>query len=174
MTDSRYKPDTVFVAIERSDGGVTIMQFVTRQYGMPPEKEGVDRKADWAREPTPENIEAEIEKARLDCVSWKLVAFEDIPESREFREAWTIDNDVVGVDMDRARNITRDRIREERAPLLGRLDVEYMKALEAGDSETAAQVAARKRVLRDATKNPAIDEAETPEELLAIGLPPLP
>lgn len=75
------------------------------------------------------------------------------------------ENETIDVDMEKARLIAQDMIREERKPVLERLDIEYMKASEFQDSATMAEVAAKKQLLRDLPASPAIQEATTPEEL---------
>ena len=80
-----------------------------------------------------------------------------VPANRDFRGAWVLDGSVISEDMDKAKEIFKDKIREVRAPLLDAKDVELMKALEAGTSTTA--IAAAKNALRDATDNSAITAA---------------
>ena len=75
---------------------------------------------------------------------------------------------MISVNMDKARQIKRDQIREARKPMLEALDVAYMRAVEAGDTTQQAQIAAEKQTLRDATDDPAIAAASTPEELAAV------
>lgn len=91
-----------------------------------------------------------------------------IPEDRTFRQAWTFDGKSIVTDMDKAREIKRDILRVERAPLLDALDVEYQKADEADDKDKKAAIAAKRQALRDVTKDAAIDAANTPEELKAV------
>jgi hypothetical protein len=74
---------------------------------------------------------------------------------------------MIAINMAKAREIQRDRIRALREPLFADLDVAYQRADEIGDAEAKAAIAARKQALRDATKDPAIDAAKTPEELKA-------
>jgi len=74
---------------------------------------------------------------------------------------------MITVDMTKAREIKRDMIRAERKPLLEKLDVEYMRAQEAGDTTLQQEIAAKKQALRDATVDPVIDAATTPDELKA-------
>jgi hypothetical protein len=74
---------------------------------------------------------------------------------------------MITINMVKARDIQRDRIRSLREPLFADLDVAYQRADENGDAEAKAAIAARKQALRDATKDPAIDAAKTPEELKA-------
>ena len=75
---------------------------------------------------------------------------------------------MITVNMDKAREIKKDQIREARKPMLEALDVAYMRAVEAGDTTQQAQIAVEKQALRDATADPAIAAAMTPEELAAV------
>ena len=54
----------------------------------------------------------------------------------------------IKINMEKARGIQMDKIREVRNKELAKKDVEYMKALEADDG-SAATVAAEKQALRD-------------------------
>jgi hypothetical protein len=80
-----------------------------------------------------------------------------VPSDRHFRGAWSLSGSVISEDMDAARAIFRDKIREVRKPLLEAKDVELMKALETGASTTA--IATAKDALRDAPAAAAIDSA---------------
>lgn len=75
---------------------------------------------------------------------------------------------MIKVNMTKAVEIKKDMIRAERAPIMADLDVAFMRAVEAGDAVAQADIAAKKQALRDATKDPAIAEAKTPEELKAV------
>ena len=75
---------------------------------------------------------------------------------------------MITVNMSKAREIKKDLIRLERDPKLAELDVEFMKAVEQGDTALQAQISAKKQALRDATDDPAIQTASTPEELKAV------
>ena len=88
-----------------------------------------------------------------------------VPANRDFRGAWVLDGSVISEDMDKAKEIFKDKIREVRKPLLEAKDVELMKALEAGNSTTA--IATAKDALRDATAASAISSASTISELKA-------
>jgi hypothetical protein len=72
---------------------------------------------------------------------------------------------VISIDMTKAREIKRDMVRAERAPMLAALDIEFMRAVEQGDTARQAEIAAEKQRLRDATQDPGIDAAQTPDEL---------
>ena len=88
-----------------------------------------------------------------------------VPSDRHFRGAWSLNGSVISEDMDAAKAIFRDKIREARTPLLAAKDVELMKALETG-ADTSA-IAAAKNALRDAPAASAIDSATTIAELKA-------
>ena len=75
---------------------------------------------------------------------------------------------MIKVNMDKAREIKKDMIRAERNPKLAALDVDFMRAVEQGDTDLQATIAAKKQALRDATDDPAIANASTPEELKAV------
>jgi hypothetical protein len=73
---------------------------------------------------------------------------------------------MITINLDKARAITKDRLRAERTPLLQAQDVAFQRALESGE-DTAAIVAEKQR-LRDITN--LADEATTLDELKAITL----
>ena len=73
----------------------------------------------------------------------------------------------ITINMQKAVQIKKDMVRPARQPLLDALDVEMMRAIESGDSVKQAEVSAKKQALRDATQDPAILNAQTPEELKA-------
>ena len=91
-----------------------------------------------------------------------------VPTDRTFRGAWSFNGDAVDVDMTAAKAIHKDNLRAERKPRLDALDVDYMKALEAGSGADA--VAASKTTLRNITDDVRIDAATTPDELKALDL----
>jgi len=71
---------------------------------------------------------------------------------------------AIIVDINKAKDITKDRLRAERKPLLEAQDVAFQRALESG-ADTSAIVAEKQR-LRDVTK--FVDTANTVEELKEI------
>jgi len=73
---------------------------------------------------------------------------------------------MITINMSKARNIHRDAMRQARAPLFKDLDLAYMRATEAGAD--TSEIIAKKQALRDVTTDPAIDAAQTPEELKAV------
>lgn len=75
---------------------------------------------------------------------------------------------MIKVNMTKAKEIHRENLRKLREPLFTPLDTAFMKALEAGDAAAQAEIAAKKQALRDVTKAPGIEAAQTPEELKAV------
>lgn len=71
---------------------------------------------------------------------------------------------VININLGKAKEITKDKLRAERTPLLQNLDVQFQRALETG-ADTSAIVAEKQR-LRDITK--LADEAQTLDELKAL------
>ena len=68
---------------------------------------------------------------------------------------------AIIIDINKAKDITKDRLRAERKPLLESLDVAFQRALELS-ADTSAIVAEKQR-LRDITKQ--VDTMTTVEEL---------
>lgn len=91
---------------------------------------------------------------------------------RTFRGAWDFDPDrasgfAVKVNMDKAKPIAQERVRQARKPKLEKMDADWFRAQEKGDSTKANEVANKKQQLRDATEDSRITGATTPEELKA-------
>lgn len=73
---------------------------------------------------------------------------------------------MIVINIDKAKEITKDRLRAERQPLLQAQDVAFQRALETG-ADTSAIVAEKQR-LRDITK--LADEVTTLDELKQLGV----
>lgn len=71
---------------------------------------------------------------------------------------------MIMINFDKAKNITKDRLRQEREPLFAAQDVAFQRALESG-ADTSAIVAEKQR-LRDVTK--LVDNCSTLDELKAL------
>ena len=82
-----------------------------------------------------------------------------VPSDRHFRNAWSLNGKVISEDMDAAKVIFKDKIREVRGPLLEAQDVAYMKALEADDADAKTAAVNAKPALRDAPAASAITNA---------------
>ena len=90
-----------------------------------------------------------------------------VPSDRHFRGAWSLSGKVISEDMDAAKVIFKDKIREVRQPLLEAEDVVYMKALEADDASAKTASVAKKKALSDAPAAQAITDADTIAKLKA-------
>lgn len=94
-----------------------------------------------------------------------IVDADSLPnEHNDFFNAWELVDGKVEVSLAKAKEITKDRLRMERAPLLVAQDVLYMRATEKGEDTSA--IVAEKQRLRDITQ--LADEATTLEELKAL------
>lgn len=80
----------------------------------------------------------------------RIVDVRDLPnEHNDFFDAWELNGKEVTVNLDKAKEITKKRLRAEREPLLQAQDVAFQRALETG-ADTSAIVAEKAR-LRDIT-----------------------
>ena len=71
---------------------------------------------------------------------------------------------MITINLDKAKDITKERLRQERRPLLETQDVLFMQAQESGADTTA--IVAEKQRLRDITNQ--VDSCTTTDELKAI------
>jgi hypothetical protein len=58
---------------------------------------------------------------------------------------------MIAINRTKAKEIWLNRYRLARAPILESLDVEFMRAVELGDTVKQAEIAAQKQALRDVT-----------------------
>jgi len=72
---------------------------------------------------------------------------------------------IISIDMAKAREIHKEKIREARTPKLAELDIEFQKALETSSSTT--DIVSKKQALRDAPADSAIASADTEAKLKA-------
>ncbi len=70
----------------------------------------------------------------------------------------------ITINIDKAKNITKERLRNERKPLLETQDILFMQAQESSSDTTA--IVAEKQRLRDITKS--VDSCKTTNELKAL------
>ena len=75
---------------------------------------------------------------------------------------------MINVNMDKAKNIWRDKVRADRTPYFEQLDVDYLKATESQNVVVKTHIETKKQQLRDAPEDSRIESATTPEELKAI------
>jgi hypothetical protein len=85
-------------------------------------------------------------------------------EHNYFFGALELDGINITINLNKAKNITKNRLRQEREPLLLAQDVAFQRALES-NADTSAIIAEKQR-LRDITT--LVDTANTVEELKAL------
>jgi len=91
-----------------------------------------------------------------------IVDMNSLPNAEnDFFDAWELQDGVVSVNLSKAKEITKKRLRMEREPLLVAQDVAFQRALETGADTTA--IVAEKQRLRDITK--LADSCTTTDEL---------
>ena len=71
---------------------------------------------------------------------------------------------MITINLDKAKDITKERLRIERKPLLEAEDIKFMQAQESGADTTA--IVAEKQRLRDITNT--VDSCTTTDELKAL------
>jgi hypothetical protein len=98
-------------------------------------------------------------------------AIKDVPAGVEYKivESVDIDNDYFNayefdaetgakVNIEKAKAIHLDKFRSARKPKLDKLDIDFMKAVEANDEEKKTEIIAAKQALRDVTLTPLPDD----------------
>ncbi len=96
-----------------------------------------------------------------------IVQDSELPQAdNDFFNAWELANGVVTVNINKAKEITKARLRQEREPLLAAQDVLFQRALESGADTTA--IVAEKQRLRDVTG--LVDACTTTAELRALSV----
>ena len=111
------------------------------------------------------SIDAVLEKDVPKGKGARIVEQGSLPnQDMDFFDAWEMDANSVSVNLDKAKEITKRRLRAEREPLLAAQDVAFQRALEEGKDTTA--IVAEKQRLRDITG--LADAAKSTEELRAI------
>ena len=95
-----------------------------------------------------------------------VIDYSDLPDEKYgcFFDAWELNGEVVSVNVSKAKEIMKNRLRSDRTPLLAELDVAFQRAVEEGKS--TADVVAEKQRLRDITK--LADGVDTLDALLAV------
>jgi len=58
---------------------------------------------------------------------------------------------MITINLDKAKEIQKNRWRTARKPILEKLDTQFMRAVETGDTSKQQQIATQKQSLRDVT-----------------------
>ena len=106
----------------------------------------------------PSQIEAVIVKVQgiIESESGSVIRHDYDPDllpepsdDQRFFNVWEWVGDAVVVNMPKARVLHMDAIRRVRNAELAKLDITYMRAIEAGDTDAQATIATEKQTLRD-------------------------
>lgn len=110
-------------------------------------------------------LDIEAVKAKDTPADSIIVDHDSLPNAdADFFDAWELNGEAVSVNIDKAKNLTKARLRAERAPLLAAQDVLFQRAQESGADTTA--IVAEKNRLRDITL--LVDSCTTTAELRAL------
>jgi len=91
-----------------------------------------------------------------------IVEDDAVESDRTFRNAWvTSKGKSTEVDLDKAKVIAIEKVREVRVPKFAELDVAYQRAVEEDDSDKQAAVVVKKQTARDATADSQISGADS-------------
>ena len=66
---------------------------------------------------------------------------------------------MITINLTKAKDIAKDNLRAERAPILASLDVSFMRAVESGNTSLQTAIAEQKQELRDITSHSSITGA---------------
>lgn len=162
---------TVKIAVERADGGVSILSFMTvgRGNALPKGAEWLDQSAgSWSRVPTDASVADEVVRAVPDFVAWHRILDDEVPQDRTFRDALVVKDGSLTHSIDKARDLTRNMLRHRRAAAMPELDGQWMRATGQGKKAEANKIEAERQKWRDAPANPLIDAAATVETLRTV------
>ena len=96
--------------------------------------------------------------------SW-IIDSDNLPDIKNIRNAWNVnESGQIYFDRDKAIEIKKEQFRNLRKPLLEKLDVEFMRALENGDTSSIPIITQKKSDLRDIT-SVDFSSYDTPQKL---------
>jgi hypothetical protein len=72
---------------------------------------------------------------------------------------------MITININKAKDIAKDNLRTERAPVLATLDVQFMRAVETGNTSLQTAIAEQKQELRDITTHTSITGANNVDSL---------
>jgi hypothetical protein len=175
----------VYVGVRLQEDKVIVLKVNTRGSGKASGIYGAEQLdvGRWVRQPTLAVLQHEVDEAippiladesrgyKGPIVGWKILpdGMPQLERGWAFRPSWRWDGKDFSHHMPEAREGYRRALRRFRQKPLADLDVEFMRALEAG--QATDRISAAKQKLRDVTADPRIDAAQTVDELKAIALP---
>ena len=83
--------------------------------------------------------------------NYAIIDQEELPEDNTYYSSWIYDdeNKRIKIDVEKAKEIQKDNIREIRNKLLKEEDINFLKAVESGDTLKQNESANKKQILRD-------------------------
>jgi hypothetical protein len=107
-----------------------------------------------------------------DATNIFIINVADLPSDRAYRDAWKHDKGVISLNMERARVICMDKLRDERKPILESLDIDWMKAIGTKNETLADEIESKRQALRDMpiTLSTNLADAKTQDDLKLITL----
>ena len=95
-----------------------------------------------------------------------IIDASELPQNQdEFFAAWELNGTAVSVNLTKAKDIAKNKLRTERAPVLATLDVSFMRAVESGNTSLQTAIAGQKQELRDITSHTSITGASDIDSL---------
>ena len=109
----------------------------------------------------------EIIQRQVDTTKpYKVMSSKDLPSQEDdYFEAWQLANDEIIVNVNKAKDIHRRMLRQQRTERFTSLDISFIRAIEQGDVSKQQEIAIIKQKLRDLPNHPAIEAATTTSEL---------
>jgi len=82
-------------------------------------------------------------------IVYSIIDSNNLPNNRAFRNAWELNMGTVAINRPKAELLHMNRLRLLRSEQLGKLDMEYLKALETKDATKEQTVIDQKNLLRN-------------------------
>jgi hypothetical protein len=108
---------------------------------------------------TESTIEDIVRKSVPENTPYTIV--ENLEIITEFLDCYEYRDGQAVINYEWAKEIQKNKWREMRKPILEKLDIEFMKALETGNQQNIQEIANKKQELRDVTKTLLIDNLDT-------------
>lgn len=108
--------------------------------------------------PSVSSLEEEAQKFFIH--NEKYVILENFFIDSYFVGAYEFNDGDIKLNIEKAKEVQRDKWRQARKPILEKLDLEFMMALETGDIIKQKQIIEKKQALRDITKIPLVNDLE--------------
>lgn len=101
-----------------------------------------------------------------DLVSYRIVDKDKVPKDRYFRDAWVAcEYEGVKHDIEKCKEVHKDKLRLERNKKLAALDAPMMRAMELEDLDQIAELKKLKQDLRDLPESFDMDSLNTLDEI---------